>query len=160
MPSARYAVAFLGWRCKQTPLLLQGRHTPHLVWRLVLWPRSGQSAWYRSWYRSWYRDEASLFVVFPGRSFDLTNPNSRLLDFWSMAGLVRAGRRPGIYGVLVGGWARQSRPSTRRLPHCSCPFSLQRLHFVYSSVHLRQETFVGERALSILKQFEREANTF
>ena len=78
-------------------------------------PRSGQSAWYRSWYRSWYRDEASLFVVFPGRSFDLTNPNSRLLDFWSMAGLVRAGRRPGIYGVLVGGWARQSRPSTRRL---------------------------------------------
>ena len=47
-------------------------------------------------------------------------------------------------------------------PHSSCPFSLQRLHFVYSSVHLRQETFVGERAfwaMSILKQFEREANT-
>ena len=43
-----------------------------------------------------------------------------------------------------------------------CLFSLQRLHFVYSSVHLRQETFVGERAfwaMSILKQFEREANT-
>ena len=39
-----------------------------------------------------------------------THVNSRSMDFWSMAGLVRAGRRPGIYGVLVGGWARQSRP--------------------------------------------------
>ena len=26
-----------------------------------------------------------------------------------------------------------------------CLFSLQRLHFVYSSVHLRHETFVGEQ---------------
>ena len=26
-----------------------------------------------------------------------------------------------------------------------CLFGLHRLHFVYSSVHLRQETFVGEQ---------------
>ena len=29
----------LGWRCKQTPLRMHGRHTPQVVWRLALWPR-------------------------------------------------------------------------------------------------------------------------
>ena len=38
-----------------------------------------------------------------------------------------------------------------------CLISLQRLHFVYSSVHLRQETFVGEQLRDVtveLKELE------
>ena len=30
-----------------------------------------------------------------------------------MAGLVRAGQATGVHGVLVDGWARQSRPGDR-----------------------------------------------
>ena len=77
----------LGWRCKQTPLLLQGRHTPHLVWRLVLWPRSGHSAWYRSWYRSWYRDCWHFLGQFPLRTFvGISWDSSRLHVCWHFLG--------------------------------------------------------------------------